>query len=245
MITIRRAEDRHHDRRRRREVWLTFYPQDQAETLADGFGALEILNEGRLPPGAGVSRHAHHDAEIVTYVREGALAYEESMGCSGFIHTGEFQRMTAGRGARHTHTNVSRADWTHVFQVWLCPSEAGLEPSHEQRRFSVAERRGVLCVVASPDARRGSLRIHQDAVMYSAILDPGQHVVHELPQGRSAWLHLVQGEVTLGDDVLSTGDGAGVQTERAVSFTAREETEILLFDLREAPPEAVHDGGIA
>ena len=76
--------------------------------------------------------------------------------------------------------------------------------------------------------------------MFSAMLDPGQHVVHELSQGRSAWLHLVQGEVTLGDVVLTIGDGAGVTSERAVSFTAREETEILLLDLGEPAPASPH-----
>ncbi len=235
MITLRRANQRHHDRRRKQEAWLTFYPQDRADPLADGFGTLEILNEDRLPPSAGVPRHPNHDAEIVTYVREGALAYEDSMGRSGVIHAGEFQRMTTGRGIRRSEANASRTDWAHVFQIWLRPSEAGRQPSHEQKRFGAGERRGGLCVVASPDARRGSLRIHQDALMYSAMLDSGQHVVHELSQGRSAWLHLVQGQVTLGDVVLTTGDGAGVMAERAVSLTAREETEILLLDLGEQP----------
>ncbi len=244
MITLRRATERHHDRRRKQEVWHTFYPEDLADAFADGFGALEILNEDRLPPGGGVPRHPHRDAEIVTYVREGALAHEDSMGRSGVIHAGEFQRMTAGRGIRHSETNASRTDWAHVFQIWLRPSEAGLEPSHEQKRFCAAERRGFLCVVASPDGRSGSLRIHQDALMYSAMLDPGQHVVHELSQGRSAWLHLVQGEVTLGDVVLTTGDGAAVTAERAVSLTAREETEILLLDLGEQLPMSLKNGGV-
>jgi len=231
MITLRRAKERRHDRRRKQEVWHTFYPEDRADALADGFGTLEILDEDRLPPGARVPLHLLHDAEIVTYVREGALAHEDSMGRSGVIHAGEFQRMTAGHGIRYSETNASRTDWAHVFQIWLRPSEAGLDPSHEQKRFCAAERRGALCVVASPDGRRGSLRIHQDALMYSAMLDPGQHVVHELSRGRSAWLHLVQGEVLLGDVVLTTGDGAGVTAERAVSLTAREATEILLVDL--------------
>ncbi len=233
MITLRRANERQHDRRRKREVWHTFYPEDRTDALAEGFGTLEILDEDHLPPGAGIPRHPHRAAEIVTYVREGALAHEDSMGRSGVIHAGEFQRMTAGRGIRHTETNASRADWAHVFQIWVRPSEAGLEPGHEQKRFSAAERRGGLCVVASPDARRGSLRIHQDALMYSALLDPGEHVVHELSHGRGAWLHLVQGEVTLGDIILTTGDGAGVTAERAVSLTARDETEILLLDVGE------------
>lgn len=241
MITLRRANERHHDRRRKQEVWHTFRADDRTDALAGGFGALETLDEDRLPPGAGVARHPHRDAEIVTYVREGALAHEDSMGRSGVLQAGEFQRMTAGRGIRHSETNASRTDWAHVFQIRLRPSEAGLEPGHEQKRFSAAQRRGGLCVVASPDARRGSLRIHQDALVYSAMLDPGQHVIHELPQGRSAWLHLVQGEVTLGDTVLTTGDGAGVTAEPAVSLTAREEAEILLVDVGERLQGSPHE----
>jgi hypothetical protein len=236
MITLRRARERHHERRRRQEVWLTFCPQDRADPLADGFGILEGVDEDRVPPGAVVRRQLRHDAEIVTYVREGAVAYDGgSTGCSGVIQAGEFQRATARRGAGPDQTNPSRTDWAHVFQISLPSAAAALDPGREQRRFSAAERRGRLCVVASGDGRRGSLRVHQDAVMCSAILDRGQHVVHELAHGRSAWLHLVQGEVTLGDLVLGAGDGAGLTGERAVSLTAREKTEILLFDLGGPP----------
>jgi quercetin 2,3-dioxygenase len=106
-----------------------------------------------------------------------------------------------------------------------------LELGREQKRFSAAERHGGLCVVASPDARAGSLRLGQDTSIYSALLDPGQHVVHALAPAHAAWLHVVQGEVTLEDFVLVTGDGAGVITERAVSLTARVDSEILLFDV--------------
>ena len=238
MITVRRATQRHHDWSRKREVWLTFDPQDRTDPLADGFGALEILDEDRLSPGAALPRRPHRDGEIVTYVREGALAYENFSGRSGVIQAGEFQRTTAGRGSHHSETNASRTDWAQVFQICLRPTQAGREPSLEQKRFSAAERRGWLCAVASPDARRGSLRIHQDAVLYSAMLGPGKHVVHELREGRSAWLHLVEGEITLGDVVLSSGDGAGLTAERAVSLTAREETEILLLDLGAERPRS-------
>jgi redox-sensitive bicupin YhaK (pirin superfamily) len=189
-----------------------------------------MLNEDRLPPGARLS-HPPHDSEIVTYVREGALAYEDSMGRSGIIQAGEFRCLSTRRQGCHTETNPSRTAWAQVFQLWVCPSELGLDPSDEQKRFSSAERRGILCVVASPDARRGSLRIHQDAVLYSAMLDPGQHVVHELAQRRSAWLHIVRGDAALGDIVLTTGDGVGVRAERAVSLTARAGTELLLLDI--------------
>ena len=230
MITVRRSDQRHHDRRRQQDCWRTFSSKGGDGQLAAGFGALELLNEDRLAPGASVS-HPHHDAEIVLYVREGAVTFEDAQGASGVIHAGEFHRRTASRGVRHTETNASQVDSAHVFQIWLRPSSEGPEPGHEQRRFSAADRRGLLCVVASPDARRSSLRLHADALICSAMLDRGQHVVHELVPGRTAWLHLVSGQATLDDVVLVTGDGAGVTAGRAVSLTAREETEILLIDL--------------
>jgi quercetin 2,3-dioxygenase len=240
MISLRRATARHHDCSRKRDVWRTFDSRDGPDCLAGGFGALETLDENRLPPRAEVGRNARGEAEIVTYVREGTVIYEDSMGYSAVIHAGEFQRMSAGPGARHSETNASRSDWAHVFQIRLRRSEAAIEPGREQKRFSAAERRGGLCIVASPDARKGSLRLHHDACMYAALLEPGQHVVHELASERAAWLHLVQGEVTLGDLVLTSGDGAGVTTERAVSLTAREDSEILMFDVAEPSGIAAH-----
>jgi quercetin 2,3-dioxygenase len=241
MITLRRANERHHSRRRTRDQWFTFYPQDRMEALADGFGVLEALDEDRLPPGASVPLKPAHDAEILTYVLAGALAQKHTMSCcSGVIRAGEFQRLTAGAASRHSEKNASLTDWAHVFRISLHCTEAEVESSHQQRRFSTAERRGGLCLLASPDGRNGSLRLRQDALIYSAMLDPGQHLIHELSPGRRAWLHVVLGELTLDDGVLAAGDGVGFTAERAVSFTARTEGEILLLDLGERPPASTH-----
>jgi redox-sensitive bicupin YhaK (pirin superfamily) len=235
MITLRRASERFHEKLGKREAWNTFHRNGLPDPLRDGFGVLEFLNESRLAPGAGTPRPPPRDAEIVTYVREGALAHEDSMGCSGVIQAGEFQRRTSGRGLRHSATNASRTDGAHVFEIQFHPSEAGLEPGYEQKRFSAAQRRDALCVVASSDARRGSLQIRQDALVFSAILDPGQHVIHEIQPGRSAWLHIVQGEAAFDGVVLTTGDGVGITAEPVVSLTAKEQTEILLVDLGVPP----------
>lgn len=231
MISLRRAEARHHDPYRRRKVWRTFDPRDRADRFADGFGTIEAIDENRLPPRGDVPGYAAEQAEIVTYVREGTIAYEDAMGHSGAIHAGEFQRIIAAHGSRHSETNASRADWAHVFQIRLRRTAVALEPGRDQRRVSAAERRGGLWLVASPYARSGSLQLHHDTWIYSALLEPGQHVVHKLTPGRAAWLHIVQGEVALGDLVLTTGDGAGVTAERSVSLTAREDTELLLLDV--------------
>jgi len=231
MITLRRAKDRHCKRSSKHETWHTFQPRDGLGPVADSFGTLELLDEIRLSPGANAGRSTDRDAEVVTYVREGSLAYQNSLGRSGVIQAGEFQRRTPGPGIRHSEMNASRTDGVHFFQIWLRPSAPGFDPGKEQKRFSLAQRRHVLCVVASPDERRGSLLIHQNALICSAVLDPGQHLVHELSPRRNAWLHLVQGEIALGDAVLTTGDGVGISEERAISLTAREASEILLIDL--------------
>lgn len=235
MLAIRRAEERHH-RQRERDSWLTFDARKRSDQFAKGFGALETLEEDRLPPGVSVPSRPQRNVEVITYVREGALAHEDTSGRRGIVNAGEFQRRTVGRGVRHSEANASEVDDAHVFRLLISPSRADLEPGQEQKRFSVADRRGGLCVVASPDASRGSLRLHQDAFLYSALLESGQHVVHELSPGRSVWLHLVHGEVTLDDVVLTTGDGAGVSAQPAVSFTARGGSEILLLDLGERTP---------
>lgn len=228
MINIRRSQQRHPDRRRKQEVWNTFDPDEQAQ----GFGTLDRLSEDWLPPGAAFPRQAHRDGEVLTYVREGAVSYEDSLGRSGIIQAGEFQRMTVRRAFRHSETNASRTGWAHGFQIWLRGAAAGLELDREQKRFSAAQRRGALCVIASPDARRGSLRLHQDTLVYSAILGPGQHLMHELTAGRLAWLHLVHGKVTVGGEhLLASGDGAGLVGERVLSLTATEDSEILLLDV--------------
>lgn len=231
MITLRRARERQHDQRGRQEAWHTFRPQDRADLVSAGFEGLEGLSENRLPPGGVSAAHPRPHTELVTYAYKGALAQEDSTGRSGVVHAGEFQRMTVGRGVRHKETNASRTDWAHIFRVSLLPSQVGLDCAHEQRRFAAAQRRNVLCVVASPDGRNGSLRIHQEAVIYSSVLDPGHHIIHELLPGRSAWLHVICGEGTLQDIILAQGDGVGVAAERSVSLTAQRSTEILLVDL--------------
>lgn len=232
MITLRRAEHRHHLLRHKHEVWRTFH-DDEVEV---GFNDLELLDEDLIAPSGIIRLRPDHDVEIVTYVLEGALTCDDSRGRSGVMHAGEFQLLTTGRGVRHSQTNASRTEPAHVFHMCLRPAQASLDPGCEQKRFYAADRRGVLCVVVSSDGRRGSLRIHQDAVIHSSMLEPGQHLVHELSPQRSAWLHVVRGELTLGGHLLTAGDSAGITAERSVSLTAKGATEVLLLDLSATSP---------
>ncbi|MGB8932449.1 MAG: pirin family protein [Anaeromyxobacteraceae bacterium] len=238
MITLRRGRERRHHKGPGREVWHTF-DREVGSPFAEGFGNIESLDEDRIAPGMTLPLDDRRAAEVFTFVSEGVLGYEDSAGCAGVIRAGEFQHTTSRRGVSHEMVNASQTDWAHVFRIWLPPGEAVADPGVEQKRFTAAERRGRLLVVASSDARGGSLRIHQDAVIHASLLDPGHHVVHGLSPGRSAWIHVLWGEVTLGDVVLAAGDGAGVAGVRAISLTARREASILLIDVGERPPGSV------
>jgi redox-sensitive bicupin YhaK (pirin superfamily) len=210
---------------------MTFDADNRRDALAHGFGNLELLNESVLEPAGRIPRYAHEDAEIVTYVREGTLAYEDGAGRPGYARAGEFRRMTAGFGFRHQEMNASGSSSAHVFHIVLRVCDMGVEPLHEQRHFSAAERRGRLGVVASPDGRAGSLQMHQDTFVFSALLAPGGRVVHALAKGRSAWIQVVTGEVTVFDQPMWGGDGMALEDESTVSVTALDGAEILLVDM--------------
>jgi redox-sensitive bicupin YhaK (pirin superfamily) len=240
MTVVRRAEERIHDRRSNQESWITF---DPANALDGGFGAVEALSEIRLAPRATAARNERKKTEIFTYVQSGALVFEDPTGPSRLLQAGEFQILTSGPGIRHGRRNASRRDWVRFYQIELHDPQAELEARHVEKRFSAAERRAGLCVVASLDARAGALPIHQDVVVCSALLDVGQHMVQELSGGRRAWLHVVQGQVLLDDVLLSAGDGAGISAKRAVSFTAGSASEVLLVNLGERRQKPVLESG--
>lgn len=229
MITLRRASERYDDRGGKREVWLTFHAQISAGASAESFGGLTQLAEIRMPPSSTTRNRPQRSAELITYVLDGTLAWEDSRGHTGLMQAGEFRRMTVGPGIGCNETNLSRANWTHLFEIGL--GSAVLPPAHEQKRFSVAQRRDGLCLVASATARAGSMGIREDGSVYSALLRAGQHVVHDLREGRRAWLHVVSGQVTVQDLKLSRGDGVGISAERSAAFTAVVDSEVLLVDV--------------
>ena len=231
MIVLQRSAERTYVQQDNCEIWRTLFPKDASNPFTDRSGVLTAFNEIRLPPGADLLPQICDEVEVVTYVHKGTLAYNYSNRCSGVIQTGEFQYITSGRKNRLKEKNASQTEAVHIYQILIHPPKVGLDPAHEQKRFTAAQRHNLLCVIASKDGRKGSLHIQQDALIHSGILDPGHHLIHELQPGRSAWLHILCGEVKLNDIIMITGDSAGFTKELLVSLTAKENTEILLVDL--------------
>jgi len=169
--------------------------------------------------------------EILSYVLDGGLAHKDSTGGGGVIRPGDVQRMSAGTGVMHSEFNPSRTDPVHFLQIWLVPDRRGITPGYEQKHFSPEQRQGQLRLIASPDAAGGSLKIHQDARVYTTLLGKGDSVSHALASGRHAWVQVARGKVRLGDVTLSAGDGAAISEESELRLTADEPSEVLLFDL--------------
>jgi redox-sensitive bicupin YhaK (pirin superfamily) len=230
MITVRKASDRGHADHGWLKAAHTFSFASYHDPDHMGFRSLRVMNEDRVAPDKGFGTHPHRDMEIVTYVLEGALEHKDSMGNGEVLTPGEFQRMSAGTGIEHSEFNPSSDEPTHLYQIWLLPTEKGIEPSYEQKRFD-DRLQNELRLVASPDGEEGSLKIYQDARIYLSRLDAGKLVDVDLADGRHAWLQVLRGSVTLNDIKLSTSDGAAVSDETSLTITATNDAEIMLFDL--------------
>lgn len=231
MITVRRAKERGHFNFGWLDTNHTFSFGEYTDPRFMGFRSLRVINEDRVQPAHGFPTHAHRDMEIISYVLEGGLAHKDSIGTGSVILPGDVQRMSAGRGVRHSEYNHSEREPVHFLQIWLVPNEQGIEPSYEQKRFDDEEKRGRLRLIASPDGRDDSVVIHQDAQVYAALLEPQQHVLHQLGPERHAWLQVARGTVALNDELLNTSDGAAISNEQSLKIAGHEAAEILLFDL--------------
>jgi quercetin 2,3-dioxygenase len=196
-----------------------------------GIGALRVINDDRVAPGGGFDTHSHQDMEIISYVLEGAMEHQDSIGTGSVIRPGDVQRMTAGTGIAHSEFNHSRTEPVHFLQIWIVPERKGLEPGYEQKTFPLEERRGKARLVASRDGRDGSLTVHQDIDLYTSVLEAGDEVAIDLRPERSAWVQVARGAVTLNGTGLKEGDGAAVFDTATLTLTSDTGGEVLVFDL--------------
>jgi len=230
-ISIRSAESRGHANHGWLDSFHTFSFAHYHDPKHMGFGPLRVINEDRVQPGAGFDTHGHSDMEIITYVLDGALAHNDSIGTGSVIRPGDVQRMSAGSGVRHSEFNHSKTAPVHFLQIWIIPENRGLSPSYEQKTFSTDDKRGKLRLIGSRDGRDGSVTIHRDVDLYATVLASGETVTHALSAGRGAWVQVARGSVTLNGETLKAGDGAAVATQDALRLEGIDDAEVLVFDM--------------
>ncbi len=230
MQEIRKSKDRGYADHGWLRSFHTFSFADYYDPGHMGFGPLRVINEDRINPDKGFGTHGHRDMEIISYVLDGELAHKDSMGNGSSIVPGDVQRMSAGSGVRHSEFNHAKSV-THFLQIWIDPNEIGIEPSYEQKHFDAASKRGQLRLIASSDARDGSVKIHQDASLYAALVDGAEKVTHALSAGRRAYVHVARGKVTVNGAPLEAGDAMKISSAGPVVLEQGADAEVLLFDL--------------
>ncbi len=238
MITLRRSAERGYADHGWLKSLHSFSFADYHDPAHMGVGNLRVINEDRIAPGTGFGTHGHRDMEIVSYVLEGALAHQDSMGNgragganAGVIRPGDVQRMSAGTGVLHSEFNHDPAASTHFLQIWVLPSKAGIAPGYEQKHFDEAAKRGKLALVAAPDGRDGSVTIHADASIRAGLIDADERIEAALDPVRIGYLFVARGRVHLNGQLLNQGDAARIDGESRIVLDHAERAEVLLFDL--------------
>lgn len=231
MITIRRSRERGHFDHGWLNTFHTFSFDQYYDPRFMSFRTLRVINEDFVAAGRGFPTHGHRDMEIITYILQGALQHEDSMGNGSIIRPGDVQRMSAGTGVRHSEKNPSKDEAVHLLQIWILPDTLNLEPGYEQKAFSEEERRGQLRLIASSDGRGGSVTVRQDVNLYASILDAGQTVTATMDQTRYGWIQVARGSVAVNGERGEQGDGLIAVGESSLEITGQDASEVLLFEL--------------
>ena len=230
-MILRPAAERGHANHGWLDSWHSFSFADYHDPRHMHFGPLRVINEDRVSAGQGFGTHGHADMEIISYVLEGELEHKDSMGTGSIIRPGDVQRMSAGRGVRHSEFNHSPVNLVHFLQIWIMPDVRGIVPEYEQSSFADAQKRGRLLLVCSADGAEGSLRIHQDARLYAGLFTGNEKATLALAAGRSGYIHVARGSLAVNGEKLHAGDGAMLSGEPALGISAGADAEVLVFDL--------------
>ncbi|MGI8929004.1 MAG: pirin family protein [Candidatus Limnocylindrales bacterium] len=231
MIKVRRDRDIHETDGGWFNARWHFSFDSYRDSENDSFGAMRVFNDDRLIPGAVWPLHPHRDVEGLTYVVEGLFGHEDNVGGPfGPLAAGSVQRMTLGSGALHSELNASKTDPMRFIQIWILPDTPDLAPAVEQRVFTKDDRTNRLLKVIGPKGG-DVVKVHQDATVHVARLDPEVEVAHRLSLGRGAYLYVIDGAVRLADTALGNGDAAKITDQEQVSIIAEQTSELILVDV--------------
>ncbi|MEN9284693.1 MAG: hypothetical protein RLZZ179_2186 [Verrucomicrobiota bacterium] len=230
-LSLRRSSERGHADHGWLRALHSFSFADYYDPRHMGFRSLRVINEDRVAPGAGFPTHPHRDMEIFTYVVSGAIAHKDSMGNGRELRPGQIQLMSAGRGVTHSEFNPSNKDPLHLLQLWILPRERGLTPSYTEWHPDPDHDHDPLVLIISPDGRRNSAVIQQDADVYRLRLPAAASVTHEVNPGRGIWLQLIHGAITVNGTSLAAGDALSTEDAGPLEIHASSDAEGILLDL--------------
>ncbi|MGE5159591.1 MAG: pirin family protein [Gemmatimonas sp.] len=195
-----------------------------------GHGALRVWNDDEIAPNTGFPAHPHANMEIITYVREGAITHQDSLGNTGRTEAGDVQVMSAGTGIRHSEYNLE-PNTTKIFQIWIQPAAAGGQPTWGSKPFPKADRSGRLVTIASGLAEdKDALPIRANARVLATTLKAGDSAEYTSGKARNLYLVPAAGAIEVNGVRVNARDGAAIRGEDKLSIKALEDSELVLVD---------------
>ena len=195
-----------------------------------GHGALRVWNDDEIAPNTGFPPHPHANMEIITYVREGAITHQDSLGNTGRTEAGDVQVMSAGSGIRHSEYNLE-PKLTKIFQIWIEPTRPGGQPTWGAKPFPKADRSGNFVTIASGFAGdKDALPIRADARVLATTLRAGERAQYTPTKARHLYLVPAAGKIEINGIGVNARDGVAIRDEAALKITALEDSELVLVD---------------
>jgi hypothetical protein len=216
--------------------WLKTYHTFSFSNYYDpervNFGMLRVLNDDFVAAGQGFGTHPHNDMEIVTIPLDGALAHKDSIGSEGVIYPDEVQVMSAGTGIRHSEYNHLQNGESNFLQLWILPDKKGHEPRYDQKFFDSEERKNKFQFIVTPEKKDGNLWLNQNTYLSLTNLEKSKSLNYKIhTKGSGVYLFLIDGKITIGDEILSRRDGIGIWEVDEFSISANLDSSILLIEV--------------
>jgi quercetin 2,3-dioxygenase len=236
MLEVRRSRDRGYDDHGWLKSWYTFVYADYYDPEHVDFGPLKVLNEDRVMAGKSYPQEQRRDIEVLTYLIDGELRHQDSLGNETVLQPGSLQCINAGTGIRHMESNASASREVQLLQICLEPPRVGMAPTYEQKQFPIESKRGALRLLASPGGENGSLTLHQDVRIFGGRFHEAERTELDLRQGRRAYLHVVRGSIAVNETRLNAGDGVKINAPAHVILQHGREADIVLFEVPAGAP---------
>lgn len=218
------------------ESFHTFSFGRYSDVLRKQFGALRVLNDDTVAPGAGFGKHGHMNMEIISIPLHGELEHEDNMGNQLVICEGDVQVMSAGTGITHSEKNKNEDQFVKFLQIWIKPFQQNTAPRYDQKTFHEKDRRNKLVTIVSPMGENEGLNIYQDAWLSMGRLDKGTTLDYHIhKKGNGVYLFVLEGDAMGDEFVLNRRDGLGLMNRNSLTLKGDSDAEVLLIEVPMTP----------
>ena len=201
------------------------------------FGVLRVLNDDQVSESKGFGTHPHDNMEIISIPLEGDLEHKDSMGNVAVIREGDVQVMSAGTGIFHSEYNKNPDKPVKFLQIWVFPNQRNVEPRYDQISIRDIEKDNEFYQVLSPNPEDDGVWIHQEAWFHLGKFEAGKSDTYKIKkEGNGVYAFVIEGEVKINGQELTSRDGYGVWETDTLEFAATSPSRVLLMDVPMALP---------